>query len=645
LDTIGKLEVGMGKVEYEGNLNMLFNDDIKKFIQYNLTDIDIVDALDNKLKLIELAQTICHVCHVPYDFIHFSSKFLEGGLLTYLRKDNLIAPNKPRVEKKSEDEESDEVGFEGAYVKMPTPGRYEWIFDLDLTSLYPSIIMSLNISPETLVGKVFSKMSEPKPKYAGKKGEMIPSHPVWSPEDFATGKMEKVFLTYDACERDAPIGDPSVVSFDKFYDKIISEDLSIAANGAMYRNDRMGLLGDILDTWFKQRVEFRKLEKQYGKEGNQELYRFYNKRQKVQKILLNSLYGVLGLSSFRFYNLINAEAVTLTGQTIIKTTEKMGNQYYNAVLKKPRDTDHCIYVDTDSVFFSALPIIRETMPDVDETDNRAMAKAVIDVAGIVQGKINEGYNIMSKKMFNIEPAKHRFDIKQEVVSKRGIWITKKRYVHWIIDEGGVPKDELEIKGLDVVRSSFPTTFKKFMYIKKDKTGFLMDLLSDVPKEEIDDKIISLKANIEDEPLEEMARNTGLKNVAKFEVYTVGQPIGVFPKYKNDKGKSGSYPAHVKAGINFNKFLEHFGLEKKVETIKNGEKIKYVFLKDNELGIKEIAFRGYQDPPQLMEFINKYVDPTLMFEKELEKKLHDFYDALGWTYPSVADKTINTFFEF
>ena len=350
--------------------------------------------------------------------------FLEGALLTYLRKKDLVASNKPKRKKKSDDD--DDIGFEGAYVKKPISGKYDWVFDLDLTSLYPSIIMSLNISPETLFGKVYSHIEPEKPKEGGKKNEMIPEHAAWSPEDFAVNKIEKVFLTEEAAWKNYPIG-KDTISVDEFKQRLVNDNLSIASNGALYTNDKVGLLGDILDTWFKQRVEFRKLEKEYGKAGDSVQYAFYNKRQKVQKILLNSLYGVLGLSIFRFYNLVNAEAVTLTGQTIIKTSAKMGNQYYNKVLGT-KDVDYCIYTDTDSTFFSALPIIKHTMPEVDLKDDIQMAEAVKKVADDVQKILNNGYNIMSPRMFNIESSKHRFDIKQELVSKRAIWVAKKRYV-------------------------------------------------------------------------------------------------------------------------------------------------------------------------------------------------------------------------
>jgi len=147
LDYIGQLEVGIGKIEYEGSLQDLYENDIDKFIEYNLNDVVIVKKLDDKLKFIELVRGISHLGHIPYEDVFFSSRWLEGALLAHLRKIEVVAPNKPNNEYSKD-------RFQGAYVKDPKPGRYEWVYDLDLTSMYPSIIMSLNVSPETKIGKV-----------------------------------------------------------------------------------------------------------------------------------------------------------------------------------------------------------------------------------------------------------------------------------------------------------------------------------------------------------------------------------------------------------------------------------------------------------------------------------------------------------
>jgi DNA polymerase elongation subunit (family B) len=300
LDNISQKEIGQGKIEYSGNLDDLFRDDIDKFIEYNLVDVELVVKLDRKLQFIDLARAICHAGHVPYEDFIYSSKYLEGALLTYLKKKNLVAPNKPadRRERMAAINEAGEDKFIGAYVKDPIVGKYNWIYDLDLTSLYPSIIMTLNISPETIIGKINN----------------------WDAELFYKGEID--WYEFDGQQ----------VSKENLRKMLDENNCSIASNGVLYRMDKVGCIPDILDHWFSQRVEFRKLEKEYGHAGDNEKYQFYKKRQLVQKILLNSLYGVLGLPAFRFFNVDNAEAVTISGQTIIKRTADIVNLKYNKEL-------------------------------------------------------------------------------------------------------------------------------------------------------------------------------------------------------------------------------------------------------------------------------------------------------------------------
>ena len=593
LDAIGRKEVGIGKIEYEGNLDDLFSSDIEKFIEYNLNDVKIVVEIDKKMELIELTRSICHVGHVPYEDILFSSRYLEGALLTYLRRHNLVAPNKdPEGRERFNEIKGDESKkFSGAYVAAPTPGKYKWVFDLDLTSLYPSIIMSMNISPETKVGVVDN----------------------WSPEDFCDGKQTEVGFRGDT------------YSAEEFKTFLKENNLAISSNGVMYTKEKVGLIPAILDQWFNQRVEFKNKMKEYGNAGDDAKYVFYKRRQHVQKILLNSLYGVLGLPIFRFYDVDNAEAVTTTGVSVIKFSRKIANHYYNKTLGDTED--HCIYIDTDSVFFSALPIVEKTMPNVDVKNDDEMATAILEVADNVQTFINKSYDVMAKRFFNIE--EHRYDIKQEVISKASIWLAKKRYAQWIINNNGVGCDELEVKGLDVVRSSFPTRFRAFM------TEILKDILKDTPKEEIDDKIVALKRQVKNESVQDIAKTSAVKNVTKYlKMMDKGAVVGECAK---------STPAHVKASIIHNQFIKKFKIQ--AEPIRNGEKIKWIYLKNNELGLDALAFRGYEDPPELMEFIEKYADKDKLFERELEGKLRDFYDALDWDFASENLATAQKFFAF
>jgi DNA polymerase elongation subunit (family B) len=596
LDSIAQRELGRGKIEYEGNLDILFRDDIEKFIEYNLVDVELVVDFDKKLQFIDTARGICHAGHVPYEDFVYSSKYLEGALLTYLKRKNIVAPNKPadRRERMQAMKDNNEEKFIGAYVKAPIVGKYEWIYDLDLTSLYPSIIMSINISPETKVGKIKD----------------------WDAQKFIKGEVDEYQIGENWITRD---------NLEKLFEK---SKYSIASNGVMYRTDTPGCIPDILDLWFSQRVEFRKLEKKYGEEGDKEKYAFYKKRQLVQKILLNSLYGVLGLPAFRFYDVDNATAVTTTGQTVIKSTADMTNIKYNKELGTP-DLDSNIYIDTDSVFFSAAPLLDKRKPGWKDNDQETIAGFVNDIAGEVQDYLNNFYDILGKKIFNID--KHRFEIKKEFVSKAGIWIAKKRYAQWIISDNGVAVDKLDVKGLDVVRSSYPAAFREFM------SEVLIEILRGDTEEQLTDKIYNFKNDLVNMDVVKIAKAGAVKNLSKY-----------MPKKKDQTAMfqfPSGCPAHVKASIAYNQLLKHWKLDNQYAPLRDGDKIKWVYLKQNPYGLDAVALNGYDDPKEIMELVTTYINYDKIFERELLKKLEDFYGALNWGAVLSSTKTAEKFFSF
>ena len=596
LDTVASIELGRGKIEYEGNLDQLFRDDIEKFIEYNLVDVELVVDLDKKLQFIDLARAICHTGHVFYEDFLFSSKWLEGAILTFLRRSGRVAPNKPRRKPRNEDGSDGEGKFTGAYVKEPKPGLYKWVYDLDLTSLYPSIIMSINISPETKIGKL--------------KG--------YSAEQHMKGNLETYSIVDDSGNEFPPL--PK----EKFLKFIEKNKYSVAANGVLYRTDKVGVIPEILSVWFDKRVEYKNLMKKYGKEGNDEQYKFYGKRQLVQKIMLNSLYGVLGLPSFRFYDVDNAEATTITGQTVIKTTELIANQYYSKVIGK--EDDYNVYTDTDSVFYQAAPLVKSRNPELNEDSDEEMIPAILSAAKEVETHINKVYDTMAKRLFNIDS--HKFDIKQETIAKGGFWVSKKRYAQWIINDNEVDCDKLDVKGLDVKRSSFPTYFKEVM-----KT-VLLDILRSVDKKEIDTKILDYKKEMEDRPFIDIAKNSAVKGMSKYTTKT--QVLGEF--------KKGS-PAHVKAAITYNQLLAFYKVPYKYEPMKDGDKIKWVYLKKNPLGLEATGLKGHNDPPQILKLVEQYIDYDKIWEKELENKLDDFYKAMDWEKPNPNLNKASEFFGF
>jgi len=603
LNYIATKELDRGKIEYEGSLDDLFENDLEKFIEYNIVDVELVVAMDAKLQFIELCRAVCHAGFVPYEDYIYSSKWLEGACLGYLKTKGLVATNKPkdRRERMQALKDNNQEKFIGAYVKEPIVGKYDWIYDLDLTSLYPSIIMTLNISPETKIGKIQN----------------------WDAE----ANIKGLDTTYELVGKD---GDKYSYTTQELKEVIKDSNLGVAANGVLYTQDKPGLIADILNNWFDKRVEFRKLEKKFGEAGDTEKYEFYAKRQLVQKILLNSMYGVLGLPAFRFYDVDNAEAVTLTGQTVIKKTAEMANiKYWKELGTKD---DYNVYIDTDSIYMMAEPLVKHRYPEYKEFDEKRMAIEVDNIATETQTFLNSFYDILAERFFFIPKDKHRFEIKKEYISKAGFWVAKKRYAQWMILKNGIPCDKLDVKGLDVVRSSFPKAFQEQM------SGMLKDILMGKDNDYVDGKLLEFKKNMINLPVNKIAKGGAIKELSKYDngSWRTGDSVANFEK---------GTPAHVKAGISYNRLLKFFNCPYKHEPIRDGDKVKWVYLKTNPLGLDTVAFKDYNDPKEIMDFVEQYVDRDMIYKAELENKVDDFYNALKWEKVTADTKTAKKFFAF
>ena len=594
LDTVAKEELKIGKIEYEGSLNDLMKSDIKKFIEYNLHDIILVKKMNDQLQFIELAMSICHVCHVGYEEFGMSSKFLEGALLTYLRRKKLIAPNKKlKLDVVDRDDDlADDVGFEGAYVKDPVPGRYDWVCSADINSLYPSVIMSLNISPETKVGIIKD----------------------WDSEKLVKKSADKIAF------------DNEVYTYEDFGKIIVDNNLSVSANGIVYDQSKLGCIPDILKTWFAERVEYKTKMKDASTRKDKEQYVFWKRRQHVQKILLNSLYGVLGLSIFRFYDLDNAAAVTLTGQEIIKTSAKYVNNKFNKRCST-KDKDYVIYIDTDSLYLDIKSLAdHEKIEDV--------KPFAIKTIGTVSDELNDFYKVMMVRMFN--STDNRIKIAADVVAQSAFWVVKKRYAMRKVYnmEESKDVDEIEIKGLDVVRSSYPKKFRDFM------KGILTDILQGTPNKIVNAKIVTFKDTMKDFELEDIAKNTSVKFISNTEA-----KINFDPKHREPFNFEGGSTAQCKAALAYNDMLNKYELND-TEPILHGGKIKWVYLKENPFGLSGIAFKDDgKDPKVIMDFIHKYIHRTKIWDAELEGKLTDFYTAMRWDMYSENNATIEQFFSF
>ena len=337
LNDVGLKYVKLGKIDYEGSLDRLFVENIDKFIDYNLRDVEIIVELEKVQKYIELTINICHLCHTQYNTIYYSTILNDGAILTYLKRKGIISPNKPTTYNPSlrdisvkkakfeyergniSKDEYDEIillaEYAGGYLLEPKPGLYRWIIDDDYSSLYPSIIRSLNLGIETYVGRILDRT---------KKEDCW-----WGLEDLKNMDPERIVNIENKKEKQTSIKVKELIN-------IIEENkFTIAASGAMFRTDKPSIVCKILSDWFAKRQEYKKLMKKSYKSGDKNLGDFYNSRQHSFKILLNSVYGCYAINSWRYTDgrKILSSAITLTGQRMIKETIKKANELVEELLK------------------------------------------------------------------------------------------------------------------------------------------------------------------------------------------------------------------------------------------------------------------------------------------------------------------------
>ena len=314
LDALGEKYCNLNKIEYDGNLDRLFENDIQTFIQYNFRDVEILKALDEKFQYLSLTKNLAHKGKINYQDVYKNSMVHDGAISAYLLSKDIIPPARDRnpITKKN---------YAGGYLFCPTAGIFNYMFDEDLTSLYPSIIMSLNIGKETLVGRVV--MPDEKVVVEGK--EIFNCR--YALNDLKEMDQTSTLMIQNANRRTTRIKISDII------DLIKSENLSVSANGVLYRTDFDSVLKTILAKWFEERVLYKNEMKTAYKSGNKQLGELMHLKQHTMKILLNSLYGATALGSFRYGNVILSESITLTGQRIIQESALYANKHMNRVMR------------------------------------------------------------------------------------------------------------------------------------------------------------------------------------------------------------------------------------------------------------------------------------------------------------------------
>jgi len=305
LDAIGEKYVGMNKIEYEGNLDDLFESDIHEFIKYNFVDVEILKKLDEKLDYLALVKNLSHKGKHNYSEVYANTKTQDGAISAYLLSKEIVPPAKDR-------NPFSKKGYAGGYLFCPKAGIYNYVFDEDLTSLYPSIIMTINIGKETMVGRIID---------ADDRNNRLGLNDLKC-RDYA----EEVIVENLKRNR-------TKVNIGRIVKMVEENDLSISANGVMFNTDRESVLSTILKKWFDERVLYKNKMKKAYQAGDSELGAAYHMKQYTMKILLNSLYGATALGSFRYGNVILSEAITLSGQRIIQESALTANAHMNKVIR------------------------------------------------------------------------------------------------------------------------------------------------------------------------------------------------------------------------------------------------------------------------------------------------------------------------
>jgi DNA polymerase elongation subunit (family B) len=611
LGDIGTKYVGLGKIEYEGNLNTLFKNDINSFIDYNLRDVEIIEALEGKLKFIDLTIMISHICNIPYESIYWNTVMNEGAILKHLKREGIVSPNKPTTHNPALKSFKDT--YAGGYLLEPIPGLYFDVIDLDFTSLYPSIIKSLNLGIETLVGRI---KVDHRPTY--EQNHSLEKLKERDPEEvIIVEKLNKKNYTTSTTK----------ITIKQLISIVEESNLTISASGALFKTDEQSICSRILQGWFEKREHYRGLKKKAGKEEDWANYKLYDLFQHAFKILQNAMYGTYAKSGWRYTDghLICSAAITNTGQRLTQESIVFTNNKLNAELNTNKQFI-CIS-DTDSMYIELGDLLKHRYPNFNTADKD---KYILEMATEIQDEANANLNTMCKELFNIDPKNHYFQLKQEVIAT-GILVTgKRRYAMYVTNKEGVAVDELDMKGLELMKSNMNKLFKKF------GENFIKDILFGKPKSELDSSIINFYKSLKSIEPRELGKPTGVKQISSYLI-----PARAGEMFSSFKLKA---PSNTKAAVRYNDLLKFKRLDKQYESIIEGDKIFIINLKENPYKLETVGLPNAKVPDEIEKFVKTYIDIDEIFESLLLNKLKELYKDLKWDFPPL-NSNVTKFFAF
>jgi len=557
LDFIAQVELGDNKLPFDGSFKEFYSNHYQTFVEYNIQDVALVDRLEAKLKLIELTLSVAYFGHVNYVDVLSQVRTWDTTIYNYLKNKNII------VSQKKNSSKSDQ--FVGAYVKNPKVGFHKWVVSFDVNSLYPSIIRFLNIGVET---------KSPNKKFFN---------------------IEQVLESND-------------FSFDK--------DYTIGANGVMYRKDFISFYSELVEKLFNDRIKFRKLAKEMEKKAKENpndpdieninnLQSKYDLKQKTMKIQLNSLYGAMGNEYFRFFDLENAQAVTMTGQFIIRYVGNKLNDFLNKKIGT-ENYEYVIYIDTDSNYITLDPLVSKMFPK--ETDNKKIVDYIDDFCvNVIETEIENIFKDISDNFLNgMNP--EILKMKREVIADKGIWQAKKRYILNTYDVEGLRYEtpKLKVMGMEIVKSSTP----KFC---REEMKNCVKLIMTSNEETLQKYIIDVRNRFNSCSVEEISFPRSVNGLEKYSdksnIFTKGTPI------------------HVKGALIYNNLLTEKKLYNTYPLINEGEKIKFIHLKKQNPTSDSVISFNTKLPKELG--LHKYIDYEKQFEKTFIEPLKSILDTIGW----------------
>jgi DNA polymerase elongation subunit (family B) len=588
LDHIAFVELKERKLDYAEyeTLHILYKTNHQKFIEYNVHDVQLVERLNAKGRLIDMALLLAYNYKTNYEDGFSQVRMWDCICYNFLRAKNIVLPPKKGNKK--------DHAYEGAYVKAPLIGMFKHIVGLDATSLYPKTMMQYNMSPETLI----------------------------EPEHY-TQAMKDVIAQGVTVEK----------MLHKKIDLSGLVDCTMTPNGQFFDTRKVGFLPEILKEMFDQRVVYKnkQMDAKRAKEACSDpirkleleaLISRYENLQLAKKVGLNSAYGACGSEYFRFFDIRIAEGVTLAGQLSIKWVGNRLNAYLNDLLKTIR-VDYVIASDTDSVYLNLDPLVCRVFKDQSDT-----TKIVNFLDSVYKTKLKGVLEATAQDLANYTHAfSQELDMKREAIADRGIWTAKKRYVLNVLDSEGVryKEPEMLIHGLEAIKSSTPS-------LVRDKIKAALKIILTGTEPQLVEFVAKFKEEFKTLPIGDIAFPRGCNGLEKYRnktgVRTVHTTMFGEPGATVDTEiYLGGTPIHVKGALVYNHWLRKLKLADQYEIIQNGEKVKFVNLKPGNMFDETVLSFIRRIPPQFE--LEKAIDWDLQFQKTFAEPLNIVLDAIGW----------------